>query len=143
MGLFSRDTRVEALRQTPLFGGLSRTELALLAQHCEDMEVDEGTVVCKEGSTGQEFFVIVEGEAAITKNGGEVARLGNGDFFGEVALIAHVRRTATVTATAPLRFFVLTSQAFYRLLDDTPGVDRKVMQALAERLAEVSDEPAL
>ncbi len=60
--LFSRDTKVEALRSAPLFAGLSRKELAELAKVTEDVDVDTGKVLCKEGQTGQEFFVIMEGE---------------------------------------------------------------------------------
>ena len=70
----------------------------------------------------------------MTQDGTEVARLGAGDFFGEIALIEHAPRTATVTAATPLRFFVLTSQAFWGLLDHNPMVERKVLRALAKRL---------
>ena len=91
-------------------------------------------MLTKEGQIGQEFFVIVEGEAEVTKDGKTLGTMGPGDFFGEIALIEHTRRTATVTAKTPLRFFVLTSQAFWGLIEASPGVERKVLLALAKRV---------
>jgi CRP/FNR family transcriptional regulator, cyclic AMP receptor protein len=132
--LFSHDTKADALRRCPFFADLSRNELLGLAKASEDMEVEEGKVLTREGESGREFFVIVEGEVAVTKDGNEIRRLGPGDFFGEIALIEDTPRTATVTATAPLRFFVLTRQSFRSLLAHQPELERKVNQALEERL---------
>jgi CRP-like cAMP-binding protein len=95
----------------------------------------------REGDLGREFFVIVEGDVSVTKEGEEIRRLGPGDFFGEIALVyENARRTATVTATSPLRFFVLTRQSFRSLLEHQPEIEDKVMAALEERLR--SDSPA-
>ena len=134
MPLFSHDTKVEALGRCPFFAGLSRGELASLAKATEDLEVDEGKVLTREGESGREFFVIVEGEVSVTKGGTEVRRLSAGDFFGEIALIEDRPRTATVTATTPLRFFVLTRPSFRNLLDHQPELEQKVRGALEERL---------
>src|SRR5436309_8993396 len=95
---FQRDVKVGALKQSPLFEGLSRKQLASLARLTDDLDVSPGMVLCKEGSRGREFFVIIEGEAAVTRGGRRVATVGPGDFFGEIALLAGVNRTATVTA---------------------------------------------
>jgi CRP/FNR family cyclic AMP-dependent transcriptional regulator len=141
--LFSRDTKVEALRSASLFAGLSRKELTELAKVTEDVDLDTGKVLCKEGQTGQEFFVIMQGEVEITRRGKKLATRGSGEFFGEIALVEDVPRTATVTARTPLRFFVLTRRNFLRLLDEQPRVERKVMRALARRLVSVSDELSL
>ena len=138
--LFSRDTKVEALKRAPLFAELSRNELNELAKLTEDVDVDPGQVLCKEGRTGQEFFVIIEGEVEVTRRGKTLVKRGSGEFFGEIALVEDVPRTATVTARTPLRFFVLTRRDFLRLLDNQPKVERKVMRALARRLVSVSDE---
>ena len=99
MHLFSQETKVAALRGSPLFHGLARSELAQLAKETEDLEVGPGKVLCEEGDTAREFFVILEGEVEVTKKGHRLAALGPGDFFGEIALIEHSTRTATVTAT--------------------------------------------
>jgi CRP-like cAMP-binding protein len=134
--LFPHDTKVDALAKAPLFAALSRQELGELAKATEDLEVDEGKALTREGDLGREFFVIVDGDVSVTQDGNEIRRLGAGDFFGEIALIYdNARRTATVTAASPLRFFVLTRQSFRSLLEHQPGIEEKVMAALEERLA--------
>ena len=143
MRLFNQDTKVQALKRAPLFEGLSRKELVLLARVTEDLEVPAGKVLCKEGETGQEFFVIVEGEIDVTSKGKRVATRVGGDFVGEIALLENTQRTATVTAQTPLRLFVLTRQDFRRLVSDHRSIEQKVMQALARRLVELSADPTL
>src|SRR6266545_850058 len=132
--LFSQDPKVEALKRTPLFAELSRKELEELAKRTEDLEVEAGKVLCRQGDLGREFFVILEGEVEITRDGKPVEQRGGGDFFGELALVENVRRMATLTAKTPLRFFVLTSQSFHHLMDQNPEVERKVLRALVKRL---------
>jgi CRP-like cAMP-binding protein len=135
MQLFSHDTKAEALGRAPLFKSLSRRELVELAKVTEDMEAEEGKVLAREGDFGQEFFVIIEGDVAVSKDDRELNRLGPGDFFGEIALIwDSPRRTATVTAATPLRFFVLTRQAFRSLVSRQPEIERRVLSALEERV---------
>jgi CRP-like cAMP-binding protein len=138
--LFSHDTKADALGACPFFAGLSRGELLQLAKLTEDLEVDEGKVLTREGQSGSEFFVIIEGEVSVTKGGEEIRTLGPGDFFGEIALLEDTPRTATVTAKTPLRFFVLTRQAFRSLLAQQPGLEDKVMAALEERVRPTSGE---
>jgi CRP-like cAMP-binding protein len=128
-----QDSKVEALRAAPLFEGLPKKHLVELARNSEDVDVAAGKVLCTEGETGSEFFVIVEGDVEVKRKGKRVATRGPGEFFGEMALIEDVPRTATVTAKTPLRFFVLTRGNFLRLLDSEPGVERKVLRALARR----------
>ena len=134
--LFPHDTKVDALARAPLFGELSKHELGELAKATEDLEVEEGKVLMREGDLGREFFVIVDGAVSVTKDGKEIRSLGSGDFFGEIALVYdNARRTATVTTTTPLRFFVLTRQSFRSLLEHQPEIEVKVMDALEQRLA--------
>jgi CRP-like cAMP-binding protein len=132
--LFSHDTKADALGRCPFFAELSRGELIGLAKATEDMEVEEGKTLTREGGSGSEFFVIIDGEVAVTKDGTEIRRLGPGEFFGEIALIEDRPRTATVTAATPLRFFVLTRQSFRSLLAHQPELEQKVNAALQERL---------
>ena len=143
MKLFSHDTKIDALKQVPLFEGLSKKELARLAQGTEDLDLKAGTVLCKEGGLAREFFVLVEGSVEVTKDGEHVATLGGGDFVGEIALIKHSPRTATVTATSQLHCFVLTSGEFRRALDDNRAIERKVMEALAGRVTALGGEPTV
>ena len=107
----------------------------------DDLEVPAGTVMCAEGSRGREFFVIIAGEAEVTRGGHHLATLGAGDFFGEIALLERVQRTATVTAVTPLGFFVISAQAFGSVVDTDPTIERTLLQALARRLLSMSGDP--
>ena len=143
MRLFSQDTKVQALKGVPLFASLSRKELLQLERVCEDLEVQPGRVLCKEGEIGREFFVLVDGKVQVIRKGRRVATLTGGDFVGEISLVTELPRTATVTVETPVRLFVLTSREFHALLDRNPKVERKVLRALARRLAETSSDPTL
>ena len=135
MQLFSHDAKADALAKAPLFRNLSRSDLVALAKVTEDLEVNEGKVLAREGEIGHEFFVIVDGEVEVAKDGQAVRKLGSGDFFGEIALIwDSPRRTATVTAASPVRLFVLTRQAFRGLIDHHPDIEEKVLEALEDRV---------
>jgi CRP/FNR family cyclic AMP-dependent transcriptional regulator len=143
MALFTQDTKIKSLRQAPLFESLSRKELAELARRSEDMELDAGTVLCREGDVGQEFFVILDGEVEVKRKGKRLGTRGAGDFIGEIALLEDIKRTATVTAKTPLHVFVLTRPAFQHLVNEHPTVERKVLRTLARRLAALSTDPAV
>ncbi len=96
-----RDAFLDHLAQVPLFSALSRKELALVAKRAEDVKVDAGRILVSEGSTGSEFFVIIDGEAAVSRKGRKLATLSPGDAFGELALLDKAPRNATVTAISP------------------------------------------
>lgn len=135
MKLFNKDTKVAALKRSPLFEGLSNKELEELAQTSEDLEVEAGTVIARQGESGKEFFVVLEGEVDVTRDGKTLNPEGGADFFGELALVADMPRTATLTAQTPLRFFVLTAQSFRSMLARSPEVELKVLRAMVKRLA--------
>jgi CRP/FNR family transcriptional regulator, cyclic AMP receptor protein len=141
--LFNQDTKVQALKRVPLFEGLSRKELTELAKVSDDLEVEAGKKLTREGETGKEFFVIVEGDIEVTIKGKRVAARGGGDFVGEIALLEDTPRTATVTTTTPVRLFVLTRQDFRKLVDQNRSVEQKVMRALARRVVELSSDPTV
>lgn len=143
MKLFTHDTKVEALSAAPLFQGLSQKELTELAMRTDDLDFPAGKVLVHEGEVGSEFYVIMDGKAEVTQHGEVVAEDGAGDFFGEIALVEDVPRNATVTATTPLRCFMLTRGRFLHVLDEHPDVERKVMRALAKRLVASSNDPSL
>jgi CRP/FNR family transcriptional regulator, cyclic AMP receptor protein len=140
---FTQDLKVTALKRSPLFEGLSRRQLIEIARLTDDMEVPSGEVLCREGSRGHEFFVIIDGEAVVTRDSKRLATLGAGDFFGEIALLEPVKRTATVTAVTPLRFFLVDDHVFQSLLDTDSRIERKVLRTLARRLASLSGDPTL
>jgi CRP/FNR family transcriptional regulator, cyclic AMP receptor protein len=130
----TQDAKIQLLRRTPLFADLSKRELIELARLSDDLEVPAGAVLAREGEIGHEFFAVVEGEVEFARGGRTLDVSGPVEFFGEISLVEHTRRLATVTATTPLRFFVLGSREFRTLMDDNPRIERKVLLALARRL---------
>ncbi len=143
MARFRQDSKIALLKASPLFEGLTRKQLAQVARLTDDLEVPAGTVLVKEGTRGQEFFIIIDGKAKVTRDGKTVTTFGDGDFFGEIALLERVKRTATVTATTPLRFFVVSQQAFAGVIHADPSVERKVLRAVVRRLTSLSGDPTV
>jgi CRP/FNR family cyclic AMP-dependent transcriptional regulator len=130
-----RNQKVELIRKAPLFAHCSKRELEQIAQIADEIDLREGKEMTRQGSRGREFFVLLEGETNVKKDGRKINTLGPGDFFGEIALVSDTPRTATVTATSPVRALVITDRSFKRLLQDIPEIQAKVLSALAERLA--------
>lgn len=143
MARFRQDIKIALLQRSPLFEGLTRKQLTLIARLTDDLEVPSGTVLFEEGTTGHEFFVIIDGDADVTKQGRRLRKMGAGDFFGEIALLERMERTATVTARTPLRFFVVSDSAFRSLLSAHPGIELKVLRALARRVPSMLADPTL
>jgi CRP-like cAMP-binding protein len=133
MGL-RKNAKVELLRRMPLFTQFSTRELGEVAAVADELEVPEGKALTKQGRPGREFFVLVEGQADVERDGRRVFALGRGDFFGEIALIAKRPRTATVTTTTPARVLVVTDRSFQSLMERFPSMQLKVLQTLAERV---------
>ena len=126
------------LKDVPFFSSMSEQDLAAVAQQSDEISVAAGRVLAREGDLGEEFFVIESGTAEVTRGGAPVAKLGPGDFFGEIALIREERRTATVTATSPMVLIVMTGSSFRSLDRSIPAVREAVSKALAERRTPVS-----
>jgi CRP-like cAMP-binding protein len=123
------------LKDVPFFDSLTHKELAFVAQQTDELDVRAGKVLAKEGDLGREFFVVESGTAEVTKDGEHIAEMGPGDFFGEIALIAEERRTATVTATSDMLVIVM-SRAGFRAIDRMlPEVHARVAKAIEDRRA--------
>jgi CRP/FNR family cyclic AMP-dependent transcriptional regulator len=129
-----RNEKVELIKRVPLFASCSRGELGEIAQIADEIDFPAGKELTRQGAAGREFFVLLEGDADVTKEGESINRLGAGDFFGEIALVEDMPRSATVTTTSPVRALVITDRSFRRLLEDQPEIQRKVLVALAERV---------
>jgi len=123
------------LESAPLFTGLGKKERKALATRTDRLEVPEGKQLAREGDFAYEFFVITKGTAEVTHGSDHVADLGPGDFFGEMGILGHQRRVATVTATSPMEVIVMTEQALRSLNREEPEVARRLEQAIQERLA--------
>ena len=129
-----RGSFVDHLASVPLFSACSKRDLQLVARRAEDVKVDAGRVLVSEGATGSEFFVILDGQAKVTRRGRKVATLGPGDFFGDLALLDRAPRNATVTAETPMELVVLGQREFAGIIDEVPGFAHKLLAGLARRL---------
>ncbi len=123
------------MAKVPLFSRCSKGEIVRIAKIADEVDLPVGKTLTKEGGRGREFFVLLEGTADVRSNSRLLAPLGPGDFFGEIALVTDVPRTATVTTTSPVRALVITDRAFRELMRNSPEIQRKVLEAVASRLA--------
>jgi CRP/FNR family cyclic AMP-dependent transcriptional regulator len=129
------------LANVPIFSGCSKRELAIIARASKVVSHRADTVVAREGERGIGLFLIDEGECRVSIGGKTKARLGPGDFFGEVALLDGGPRTATVTATTDVKLVGITGWVFRGLLMEHPSIALKTLEAVAGRLRTVSKEP--
>jgi len=132
---------LDRLAAVPLFADLDRDELEAVASLGTEIEVDEGRELAKEGAVGSEAFLILSGSAVCTRAGEEIATFGPGDFFGEMALLVHGPRTATITTTAPTSVRAFHRTEFDSLLERSPKVGVKILRTTAERLLHAEDSP--
>lgn len=132
---------LDRLATVPLFSGLEKDELEVVASLGTEVPVAAGTELTTEGGVAHEAFLVMSGTAACVHDGEEVARFGPGDFFGEMALISHGPRTATVTATDDMTVRAFDEGEFRRMLHDSPHVAVKILLTTAERLLAAESAP--
>jgi CRP/FNR family cyclic AMP-dependent transcriptional regulator len=123
----------ERLKAIPLFAGLNRKERRALAPRADEVELEEGRVIVREGEWAYEFFAIEDGTAEVRRGEQLLAELGPGDFFGEMGLVGDTRRNANVIASSPLKVVVMTAQAFRQTSRELPEVAAKIRAAIEER----------
>lgn len=123
----------DRLKSIPLFADLSHAERERIARWADEVEVPEGKHLVDEGKYAYEFFVIEEGTAAVRHGDEMVAELGPGDFFGEIALIESIRRTASVVATSPMRAVVMFGRDFRSMENEMPAVADRIKRAVEDR----------
>ena len=132
-----RDAKVELIASVPLFERCSKRELSAIAALADQVEFPEGKVLAREGELGREFFVLTDGIAEVRRGGRLLATLGAGDFFGEMALVSNAPRVATVETVSPVLALVVSSRDFWSLLDESPRTQRKILETIGDRLAQL------
>ena len=125
------------LSSVPLFAECTKAELKSLARHTADITAEPDQVLIKEGQGAYDFFVIVSGEAEVSREGRVVAHLQDGDYFGELGLLAPALRDATVTARAAMELIVLAQWDFEQALAEAPGMTRRLLTGMAHRLRQL------
>jgi CRP-like cAMP-binding protein len=130
-----RDEKVRLLSRIPLFQLCSQADRARVATIMVQVDLPAGEVLMREGEPGDRFFVLVKGSAEVRRGNRKIATLGAGDFAGEIALLTDAPRMATVRTTSPVVALEATHEGFNALLDTSPRIERKLLKALADRLA--------
>jgi CRP-like cAMP-binding protein len=125
---------VDKLSSVAFFEGFSPDELHRVAELADDVDAEKGAVLVDQGRVGQECFVILEGQASVYVSGEHVATSGPGSMVGEMALVEHKPRNATVIADTPMKLVAFDTKAFKQLLEEMPKAHDRVMETLAARL---------
>jgi len=139
----SKSRYQDHLTKVPLFAGCTKKQLDHVASIVTELKIPAGEVLMHEGSVAHEFVIIESGSAGVRRGTRKVATLGAGDVVGELALVLNRPRNATVTAETDLKVLVVDSRSFNRLLDEVPGLARRLLTTVAERLADTSKPTAL
>jgi CRP-like cAMP-binding protein len=129
-----RDAYIQHLSTVPMFAACTNKELLQVSRHTTDLTIRADKVLIAEGTKGREFFVIIDGKAAVSRKKRRVATLGPGAYFGELALLDGAERNATVTAQTDMEVVVLEQREFLGLLADVPSLARKLLIGMAQRL---------
>jgi CRP/FNR family transcriptional regulator, cyclic AMP receptor protein len=135
----TQDRRTELLAACPLFKGIDAEGLAALAERAASVDFPAGHVIAREGEIGTGFFVIVDGGVRVVRDGTVVARLGPGEFFGELSVLDRQPRNATVSAEMPTSLLALASWDFEKVLLEQPALTLAILRGVATRLREVSE----
>lgn len=122
------------LQAVPLFSACSKKDLQHVSRYSERVTVPAGTNMTEEGRVGYEFYVILDGKAKVVRGGKEIATLGPGDSFGELALLDRAPRNATVEAVSDVDALVMGQREFTAALDVVPTLAHKLLTGLARRI---------
>lgn len=131
----------ERLHGVPWFAACTDEQLAEIASIAERLHVHKGEVILREGRLGRELFIILEGTVIVTRAGRVVNEWGPGDYFGELAAIEAVPRSATVTATSDLDVLIVGPREFDAMME-IPGFRNAVLQGMSRRIREADDKLA-
>jgi CRP-like cAMP-binding protein len=132
-----KSAHAELLGRLPLFSGCTKRELKDIASLTTEVSFAKGAVLTKQGDPGDECFVIADGRVDVSIDGTSFAELGPGQIVGEMSLLDHGPRTATVTAKTDVDVLVLNPMEFATMLDGAPAVAKKLLHSLAQRLRAV------
>ena len=132
----SKRAYLDHLRNVPLFSSLNNKELQTIAKATDELTVPAGHVLTDQGQMGREAFILVDGSATVRRNGKKVATLGAGSVVGELSLLDHGPRTATVTTDTEATVLVIDQRHFLGVLDSVPAVSHKLLANLAAKVRE-------
>jgi CRP-like cAMP-binding protein len=129
-------TTDERLARVPLFSGLSKKDLKKISGLATRLDLPPGKELTHQGSAGNEFLVVLDGDVDVVIDGKVIASRGPGDYFGEIALLEDRPRVATVVAKTPVSVEVIGRREFKALIEDQPEIAQQLLATMAQRLAE-------
>lgn len=129
------DEKLRLLAGVPLLAGLGRRELEEVGRLADEVDVPAGRVLARQGATADEFFVIIDGTVRCERDDRHLCDLGPGEFFGELAVLGEIPRTATVTATSPARLLVVGHREFHAMLSKYPTVQGAILRSVVQRIS--------
>jgi CRP/FNR family cyclic AMP-dependent transcriptional regulator len=135
--MVGKKQHLEHLRNVSLFSACTERDLAKIAKAGDEVVVPAGYVMADQGQTGREAYVLLEGSATVRRNGKKVATAGPGTLVGELSLLDHGPRTATVTADTECNVLVLDQRHFAGLIAEVPAIANKIMSVLAARIRDL------
>lgn len=130
----SMKAQLESLKNVPLFSACSKKELEKVAKATDEITMTEGSMVVDQGEMGREAYIILNGEVTIKRNNRKIATLSSGDVVGELSLLDHGPRTASVVCATDCTLLVIDQRRFIGVLDDVPSIAHKLMGTLASRI---------
>ena len=133
----SKKSYLEHLAKVPLFSSCSTRDLQKIARAGDEVVMPAGSVIVDQGQTGREAFVILDGTALVKRNNKKVAVLSSGAVVGELSLLDHGPRTATVVAETDVSLLVIGQRQFLGVLDEVPALSHKLMSTLAGRIRDL------
>jgi CRP/FNR family cyclic AMP-dependent transcriptional regulator len=133
----SKKAFLEHLRGVPLFSSCTNKDLEKIARAGDEISVPAGSLLVDQGQTGREAFVLLEGSATVRRNGKKIATLESGAVIGELSLLDHGPRTASVVCDTDCQVLVISQRNFLGVLDDVPALAHKLLATLASRVREL------
>lgn len=135
----THDRRAELLAGCPLFKGIDQAGMARLAEVATPVDFPAGHAIARQGEIGTGFFIVIAGMVRVVRDGAVVARLGPGEFFGELSVLDRMPRNATVLADAPTTCLALASWDFEQVLLEQPALTLTILRGVASRLRDATD----
>jgi CRP-like cAMP-binding protein len=133
----SKRAYVDNLRNVPLFTSCTNKDLEKIAKAGDEVSMKAGSLIVDQGQTGREAFVVLSGSVLVRRNGKKVATLGPGTIVGELSLLDHGPRTATVVCETDCTFLLLDQRAFLGVVDEVPALAHKLLASLAGRIRDL------
>lgn len=128
------EQKASSLARVPLFAGISDESMVRLAEVAGELDFPAGTYIVRQGQVGTGLYVILSGSARVVRGSEDLARLGPGDFFGELAVVDQQPRMASVRAEEDTICLALASWDLLALLERDPALSLNLIKALTERL---------